>query len=77
MIKKCLFSVWIFLSVWVVSCSSADEESSNKRVWSNLPAYTQVFENQNEFGLTSDVYDGIWESDSAPELPRVPHPSPK
>ena len=69
--------MWIFLSVWVVSCSSADEESSNKRVWSNLPAYTQVFENQNEFGLTSDVYDGIWESDSAPELPRVPHPSPE
>ena len=75
MIKKCLFPVWMFLSVWIVSCSSADEESSNQRVWSNQPAYTQVFKNQNEFGLTSDVYDGVWEGESAPELPRVLHPS--
>ena len=77
MIKKCLFLMWMFLSVWMVSCSSVDEVDRNQRVWSNLPAYTQVFENQNEYGLTSDVYDGIWEGEPAPELPRVPHPSPE
>ena len=64
------------LSIWT-SCSSKEAEGDNQRVWSNLPAYTQVFENQNELGQTSDVYDGVWEGDSIPQLPRVKHPSPK
>ena len=59
------------------SCSSKEVGKNNQRVWSDRPAYTQVFENQHEFGLTSDVYDGIWEGDLVPELPRVKHPSPK
>ena len=60
-----------------VSCSSGEVEKNNQRVWSNLPAYTQVFENQNELGLTSDVYDGIWEGEVVPQLPRVANPSPE
>ena len=59
------------------SCSSKEVGKDNQRVWSDRPAYTQVFENQHDFGLTSDVYDGIWEGDLVPELPRVKHPSPK
>ena len=57
-----------------ISCSSNDTEKNNQRVWSNLPAYTQVFENQNESGLTSDVFDGIWEGEIVPQLPRVANP---
>ena len=59
-----------------VSCYANVTEKKNQRVWSNMPAYTQVFENQNELGLTSDVYDGIWEGEVAPLLPRVANPSP-
>lgn len=44
-------------------------------VWSDQPAFTRVFDNQNEFGLTSDLYDGLWAGDAVPALPRVPHPS--
>lgn len=46
----------------------------NSRVWSDLPAFTQVLEYQNERGLTSDLYDGLWEGESIPVLPRVQHP---
>ena len=60
-----------------VSCSSCQVEKNNQRVWSNLPAYTQVFENQNELGLTSDIYDGIWEGEMVPQIPRVVNPSPE
>ena len=60
-----------------VSCYANVTEKENQRVWSNMPAYTQVFENQNELGLTSDVYDGIWEGEVAPLLPRVANPSPQ
>lgn len=60
-----------------VSCYANVTGKKNQRVWSNMPAYTQVFENQNELGLTSDVYDGIWEGEVAPLLPRVANPSPQ
>ena len=60
-----------------VSCYANETDKENQRVWSNMPAYTQVFENQNELGLTSDVYDGIWEGEVAPLLPRVANPSPQ
>ncbi len=47
------------------------------RVWSDQPAFTRVFVNQREQpGVTSDLYDGVWEGDPVPRLPRVPHPSP-
>lgn len=49
---------------------------SADRLWSDIPAFTQVMENQNERGLTSDRWDGLWEGDTAPCLPRVPDPSP-
>ena len=63
------------MAVCLVSCSSYKVGKGNQRVWSNLPAYTQVFENQNEYGLTSDACDGIWEGEPVPQLPRIPNPS--
>lgn len=45
------------------------------RVWSDRPTFTQVIENQNERRLTSDRWDGLWEGDDAPRLPRVTTPS--
>jgi alpha-L-fucosidase 2 len=44
-------------------------------VWSDQPAYTQLFENQNDYQLTSDRCDGIWEGDELPQLPRIKHPT--
>ena len=75
--KKINLLFLLGISALFASCSSPDAREKNQRVWSNVPAYTQVFENQNEHGLTSDVYDGIWEGDEAPQLPRVQHPSPE
>lgn len=63
------------MAVCLVSCSSYKVGKGNQRVWSNLPAYTQVFENQNEYGLTSDACDGIWEGEPVPQLPRIANPS--
>ena len=60
----------------LLSCSANKSLSENQRVWSDIPAYTQVFENQNELGLTSDIYDGIWEGERRPILPRIANPSP-
>jgi alpha-L-fucosidase 2 len=45
------------------------------RVWSDQPAFTRLFENQKQSSATSDIYDGVWEGDPTPRLPRVPHPS--
>ena len=67
----CLLGV----AMCLVSCSSYKVGKGNQRVWSNLPAYTQVFENQNEYGLTSDACDGIWEGEPVPQLPRIANPS--
>jgi len=56
---------------------TTDAEPGTMRVWSDQPAFTRVFENQKEQpGVTSDLYDGVWEGDPVPHLPRVPHPSP-
>ena len=79
MIRKCLFPRLLvsFLMIGFLSCSSNDVVRNTQRVWSNRPAYTKVFENQNEYGLTSDACDGIWEGEQVPELPRVPHPLPE
>ena len=49
---------------------------SADRLWSDIPAFTQVMENQNERGLTSDRWDALWEGDNPPCLPRVADPSP-
>ena len=67
----------IVVSTCFIGCSSDKVPNENQRVWSDVPAYTQVFENQNEFGLTSDLYDGVWEGENPPVLPRVASPSPK
>src|ERR1700758_5035788 len=56
---------------------TAEAERGTMRVWSDLPAFTRLFANQKEQpDVTSDLYDGVWEGDSVPHLPRVPHPSP-
>ncbi|HLK27708.1 MAG TPA: glycoside hydrolase N-terminal domain-containing protein [Puia sp.] len=34
-----------------------------------------MFENENERGLSSDIYDNLWEGDPVPQLPRVKNPS--
>lgn len=48
-----------------------NSENSTLVVWSEMPAFTKVFSNQNEWDVTSDVYDGIWEGEAEPSLPRV------
>lgn len=53
----------------------AKTPQANARVWSDVPAFTQVLEYQDERSLTSDQYDGLWEGDEVPALPRVPQPS--
>lgn len=63
--------------VSLAGCSSENDTKDTLRVWSDLPAYTQVFENQNEWGITSDIHDGIREGEPVPQLPRVPNPSPE
>jgi alpha-L-fucosidase 2 len=56
---------------------TADPQADSLKVWSDQPAFTRVFENQKEQAdVTSDLYDGVWEGDPVPRLPRVPHPSP-
>jgi len=63
-----------FLSIF---SPTADDELTAMRVWSDQPAFTRVFKNQREQpGITSDLYDGVWEGDPVPHLPRVLHPSP-
>ena len=57
------------------SCVVQPADDGNHRVWSDLPAYTQVFENQNEYQQTSDIFDGLWEGDALPHLPRIEHPA--
>ena len=56
---------------------TADTQLDTMSVWSDQPAFTRLFENQREqTSVTSDLYDGVWEGDPVPHLPRVPHPSP-
>ena len=56
---------------------TADTQLDTMSVWSDQPAFTRLFENQREqTSVTSDLYDGVWEGDPVPHLPRVLHPSP-
>ena len=56
---------------------TADTQLDTMSVWSDQPAFTRLFENQREqTSVTSDLYDGVWEGDLVPHLPRVLHPSP-
>ena len=56
---------------------AADTQLDTMSVWSDQPAFTRLFENQREqTSVTSDLYDGVWEGDLVPHLPRVLHPSP-
>ena len=49
--------------------------AANMRVWSDQPAFTRLFANERQSSATSDLYDGVWEGDPTPHLPRVAHPS--
>src|SRR5579871_407916 len=51
------------------------QQKTTQRVWSDKPAFTSLFENENERGLSSDIYDNLWEGDPVPQLPRVKNPS--
>ena len=68
----------LLLALSLLTCAAtiSARHRSADRLWSDIPAFTQVMENQNERGLTSDRRDGLWEGDTAPSLPRVPDPSP-
>lgn len=59
----------------VVTAPRSTYQNSNQTVWSDRPAYTCLFVNQQDFGLTSDLYDGVWAGDAVPSLPRVAHPA--
>lgn len=62
----------------VTAPSAATGELSPRaslRVWSDLPAFTSLFANQDAGGVTTDAMDGVWEGDSVPTLPRVAHPA--
>lgn len=63
--------------VTLFACTPAVTREDTQRVWSDRPAFTSVFENEDERGLTSDLYDNVWEGDLVPQLPRVPDPSPE
>lgn len=66
----------VLLCIGTMSCTESPQQKATERVWSDKPAYTKVFKNQDERGLTSDLYDNVWEGDAVPQLPRVPNPSP-
>lgn len=53
----------------------AHTSSPSHRVWSDLPAFTQLLEYQPNTPYSSDLYDGLWEGDPIPSLPRIPHPT--
>jgi alpha-L-fucosidase 2 len=54
----------------------ARARTDGMRVWSDQPAFTRLFANEQESSISSDIYDGVWAGDPEPSLPRVPHPSP-
>lgn len=64
-----------FLGGCMLTRDKSVENTDSAKIWSDLPAFTQVLEYQNERGLTSDKYDGIWEGEEVPSLPRVPNPT--
>lgn len=62
----------------LTACSHAPRQVSreaNLAIWSDRPAFTRLFDNQDDYGLTSDIYDGVWAGDAVPSLPRVVQPS--
>lgn len=68
--------LWLILCLCGGVCTSMAQNKASQRIWSDVPAYTQVMENENEHGLTSDQFDGLWQGDPVPTLPRADHPSP-
>ncbi len=59
MISKFIVALCALLPI----CTSADGQISGAhRVWSDKPAFTQVIENENEHGLTSCLYDGVYKT---------------
>lgn len=73
---KCSLSLFL-----LSSCVSQESEPLvNYRdtdvLWSDCPAYTCQIPNVTNSGLSTDVYDGTWEGDPLPGLPRVSTPGP-
>lgn len=67
--------LWLFLCLSGSISTCLAQHRGVQRIWSDTPAYTQVMENENERGLTSDLWDGVWQGDPVPSLPRIVHPS--
>ena len=75
-LKVSLIEVLLFL-VFNFFLSPVYGQDFSKKIWSDHPAFTRVFENQDERGVTSDIYDNIWEGEPTPQLPRISNPSPE
>lgn len=55
----------VVLYALFATCASLSAQSGGAhRVWSDKPAFTQVIENEDEHGLTSCLYDGVYEGDT-------------
>lgn len=68
--NRILFATALLLHAAVVMGTN-NPKKNTKTVWSLMPAYTQVMENQNERGATSEVYDGKWQGEGKNILPKV------
>ena len=66
----------LLIAAGILAAGCAVDVEDGQRIWSDTPAATVVFDNQDEMGLSSDIFDNIWEGDSIPVLPRVKNPSP-
>lgn len=56
--------VVVLCALFAICASSNAQGSGAHRVWSDKPAFTQVIDNEDEHGLTSCLYDGVYEGDA-------------
>lgn len=71
-----LYKATFFLSMLLLPMyQQATWGQNNLKVWSDKPAFTKLLANEIEPEFTSDLWDGIWEGDSLPALPRVQYPA--
>ncbi len=61
----------ILSTILCALCCGVGTVMAQHRVWSDRPAFTQVLENENERGLTSCRWDGVFEGDPTPPFPRM------
>ena len=66
----CLFTGGCLMA----GCMSQSQQYDTALLWSDKPAYTCMFSTEEDYHLTSDIYDNVWEGDAVPEMPRVANP---